>query len=327
MGNKMLPKVSVIIPVYKAEKYIEQCCTSLFEQTLQNMEFIFVDDCSPDNSVARLRQIVARYPHRESQTKILTHTSNRGVSYSRQQGLEAATGEFVIHCDSDDWVDIDMYQRMYDTAIREGADVVCCGFIIEHSDGRKRSVTVDEKKMWSKISFNLAPQTGSLCNKIVRLQNLRDANVRFPMDTNWGEDFCVSIAGLLISRKTVCLQDGYYHYRQNVDSITHTISRERCMQLVRVSYHVDEFLRQIGKKEEYKHELNYLKFQCKSRFLRDQSIRDIDFWRQTFPECHEEIMSYSVARYFKIASWLVAHHMAWLAIPILKIRDTKNKNP
>lgn len=325
MENKTQPKLSVIIPVYKAEKFIERCCKSLFEQTLDNIEYIFVDDCSPDNSVTLIREMVARYPDREPMVKILSHTPNKGVSFSREQGFEAATGEFIIHCDSDDWVDLDMYKTMYDIAIRENADEVCCGYVIEYSDGRIQECLVDEKRFCGKINFNLAPTTGSLVNKIVRLKNLRDAHVHFPIDTNWGEDFCVSIAGLLLSRKTVCIPDCFYHYWQNVDSITHTISRERCMQLLRVAAHVDDLLQQIDKKEEYQHELNYLKFQCKSRFLRDRSIRDIAFWKYTFPECHKEILSYPGSIYFKIASWLVVNHLTWLAMPILKLRDKKNK--
>lgn len=323
MENIICPKVSVIVPVYNAEKYIERCCVSLFEQTLQEMEFIFVDDCSPDRSVDIINEVASRYPNRVGQYKILTHTPNRGVSFSRQQGLDAAIGEFVIHCDSDDWVDIDMYQRMYDTAIKEDADEVCCGFVVEYFDGKKHRVALDEEKLCDKISFNLAPQTGSLVNKIVRLKNLRDANVHFPTDTNWGEDFCVSIAGLLLSRKTVCLPDCFYHYWQNTNSITHTVSRERCLELIRVPNHVEKFLLQIGKYEKYQDELDYLKFQCKSRFLRDKSVRDIVFWEEIFPECHSNILSFPCSMYFKFASWFIVHHLTWVAIIILKLRDSK----
>lgn len=319
------PKLSVIIPVYKAERFIERCCVSLFEQTLDNIEYIFVDDCSLDNSMNIVRMVAARYPEREPMVKILSHTPNRGVSFSRQQGLDVAIGEFVIHCDSDDWVDLDMYKTMYDTAIREGADVVCCGYMIEYSDGRKQKCYVEEKTLCRKVRFNISPTTGSLVNKIVRLQNLRDVNVHFPQDTNWGEDFCVSIAGLLLSRKTICLPNCYYHYWQNVESITHTISRERCLELLRVAGHVDEFLQQIGKRDEYEYELNYLKFQCKSRFLLDKSVRDIKFWLQTFPDCHKNIMSYPSALYFRVVSWMVVHHLNWIALPILKLRDNKKR--
>lgn len=326
MENRNNPKISVIVPVYKAEKYIERCCISLFEQTLQDIEYIFVDDCSPDKSIQLIRSVALRYPNREGQIKILSHSPNKGVSFTRQQGFDAATGEFVTHCDSDDWVDVDMYQRMYETAIKENADEVCCGFTVEYSDGRKHRVILDGEKLSGKICFSLAPQTGSLVNKIVRMKNLRDANVHFPLDTNWGEDFCVSIAGLILSRKTVCLQDCFYHYWQNSESITHTITSERCMELVRVAEHVEKFLRHVGKIEEYKFQMNYLKFQCKSRFLRDKTIRNIDMWLKLYPECHINIFSYGGAVYLKTAAWLVVHHLAFFAILILKLRDFRRQN-
>lgn len=323
MGINKTPKVSVIVPIYKAEKFIERCCVSLFEQTLDDMEFIFVDDCSPDNSIAMIRDIMKRYPNREPQIKILTHTPNRGVSFTRQQGFEAATGEFVIHCDSDDWVELDMYESMYNTAIIEDADVVCCGYSVEYANGRKQDVLCNKENLCSKVVFNLAPQTGSLCSKIVRLSNLRNANVSFPQDTNWGEDFCVSIAGLVLSKKTVVLDSCFYHYWQNTDSITHTISKTKCLELTKVPQHVEEFLLSAGLLQKYKHQLNYLKFQSKAVLLRDKGVRDIKLWKSIYPECHYDIFSYRYPLYFKIASWFISHNMTAVAKPILLLKDSR----
>ena len=96
------PFVSVVIPVYEAEAFIERCCRSLFEQTLDEMEFIFVSDGSKDKSIALIKEVLNDYPNRQTQTKIIDRKENRGVSYTRQEGLSHATGEYVIHCDSDD---------------------------------------------------------------------------------------------------------------------------------------------------------------------------------------------------------------------------------
>ena len=158
MENTNKPKLSVIIPVYKAEKFIERCCVSLFEQTLDNIEYIFVDDCSPDNSVNKIREIVARYPEREPMVKILSHSPNRGVSFSRQQGLEAATGEFVIHCDSDDWVDQDMYESAYKAAIDNDADVVRMGYITEYS------VRVGKRR--TRVYYHLEPKGAEFLQQV-----------------------------------------------------------------------------------------------------------------------------------------------------------------
>ena len=132
------PKVSVIIPVYGVEKYIEQCARSLFEQTMQEgIEFIFIDDCSPDRSIGILKEVLKEYPHREPQVKIIRHSENQGSGGTRRTGVENATGEYVIHCDSDDWVEPDMYETLYRKAAKEDADIVGCDYI---SECRKKRV-------------------------------------------------------------------------------------------------------------------------------------------------------------------------------------------
>ena len=98
-----IPKVSVIIPVYNAEKYLHRCLESLFAQTLAEIEYIFIDDASPDNSFAILSEWIEQND-RKNQVKIIRHACNMGVSQSRQDGMDVATGEFIIHCDPDDWI-------------------------------------------------------------------------------------------------------------------------------------------------------------------------------------------------------------------------------
>ena len=128
-----MPKVSVIVPVYNVEKYIERCVRSLFEQTLDDIEYIFVDDCSPDNSISIVKSVSEDYPNRKNNIKYCIHNKNRGLTSTRNTGLAVATGDFIAHCDSDDWVTKDAYQIMYEAAISEDADMTICDFFI--SDG------------------------------------------------------------------------------------------------------------------------------------------------------------------------------------------------
>ena len=108
-----MPKVSVIVPIYNVEKYIERCLRSLFEQTLDDIEYIFVNDCTPDNSMIILEKILKEYPHRIKQVKIINHEQNQGQAGARTSGMKAMTGEYMIHCDPDDWVELDMYEIMF----------------------------------------------------------------------------------------------------------------------------------------------------------------------------------------------------------------------
>lgn len=123
-----MPKVSVIIPVYGVELYIGKCAKSLFEQSLENIEFIFVDDCTKDNSIAIIQQLLENYPNRKKQTLILHHEENLGLPKARLTGIQKATGEYIVHCDGDDWIELDMYQSMYELAIAENSDIVICDY-------------------------------------------------------------------------------------------------------------------------------------------------------------------------------------------------------
>ena len=122
------PKVSVIIPVYNVEKYIERCARSLFGQTLDDIEYIFIDDCSTDNSIFIMQNILEEYPKRKNSVKIIRHSVNKGVGQTRQDGIDVASGQYLIHCDPDDWVDASIYQKLYSEAILKSAEMVICDF-------------------------------------------------------------------------------------------------------------------------------------------------------------------------------------------------------
>lgn len=117
-----MSKVCVIIPVYKAEVYIEKCTRTLFGQTLDNLEYIFVDDCSPDHSIEVMERVLNEFPNRKSQVKVIRHEVNQGVSAARQHGVGAADAEYIIHCDPDDYLELDMYEAMYRKAKEDNND-------------------------------------------------------------------------------------------------------------------------------------------------------------------------------------------------------------
>ena len=104
----------------------------------ENIEFIFVDDCSPDNSVHILNNVLEAYPKRKANTIIVRLPSNQGTANARQRGLEEAHGEYIIHCDSDDWVDKDIYKTLYDTALSTRSDVVMCDYVLEFGNKKCR---------------------------------------------------------------------------------------------------------------------------------------------------------------------------------------------
>lgn len=223
-----MPKVSVIIPVYGVERYIERCAVSLFEQTLDDIEYIFVDDCSPDRSIEILNQVIGEYPRRKDQVQIIHHASNQGLALARQTGLKAATGEYIAHCDSDDWVDNDMYSQMYSEAITNNSDVVICDYILTNgtSDmGIIKSCHADTPKQEIKnCLFQRDPW--SLWNKLFRKKVY--SNIQYPKDA-MGEDMATTIQLLWNCESMSYISKPYYKYYYNPESITKKVTRENCI--------------------------------------------------------------------------------------------------
>ena len=118
------PRVSVLIPVYNVENYIERCAVSLFEQTYENIEYVFVNDCTPDGSIQVLEQLMKRYPLREKSTRIINHTVNRGLAVARNTAVQNCSGEFIIHVDSDDYVELNLVKTLVNQQLSSKADIV-----------------------------------------------------------------------------------------------------------------------------------------------------------------------------------------------------------
>ena len=118
------PLVSIIVPVYNAENFIEKCAATLFEQDYDNIEYIFVNDCTPDNSIKVLNRVIENFPNRKDNIKIINKLKNEGLPQARKTGLENSNGKYIMHVDSDDWVELDMVSSLVKEAIKTDADMV-----------------------------------------------------------------------------------------------------------------------------------------------------------------------------------------------------------
>lgn len=212
--------VSIIIPVYGVEKYIERCAISLFEQTMENIEYIFVDDCSPDNSINILRTVLSRYENRTPHTKIVRMPKNSGQAAVRRYGLSLATGEYVIHCDSDDWVELNMYETLYATAVKGNYDIVICDYYNSQDNGIDTHITQlvsDDKNEFIRGILNESIHA-SLCNKLVR-RSIYNNDIIYPKD-NLREDLTLMVQFAYYANSIKHINAPYYHYYCNVNSIT-----------------------------------------------------------------------------------------------------------
>ena len=209
------PKVSVIVPVYKAEKYIERCVKSLFEQTLSDLEYIFVDDYSPDKSIEVMQKVLEDYPHRKPQVKLIKHEINQGVAAARQHGMELATGEYIIHCDPDDWAELTMYEELYQNARNSNADLVWCDFYREtESDGVKIECQIINPVTKDNLLNNLCRGKiyGATWNKLIKREILKQYGIAFIPNLNVCEDLWLIIQLLNNDITISYLNRPLYHY-------------------------------------------------------------------------------------------------------------------
>ena len=224
-----MSKVSVIIPVYSVEGYIERCARSLFEQTLDSIEFLFIDDCTPDRSIDILNRIIAEYPQRKDQIIIHKMEKNSGQAAVRKWGMLNATGDYIIHCDSDDWVDSTMYEKMYTNAIKNDADVVICGYYISDYNGlHKQCSSVKCSDKSSIIADLLKFDDWCVWNKLVKRSIFNRRDYIFPKE-NMGEDVLMTIQNLYFAQKISYVEEPLYNYFLNNSSITHQISPQKLL--------------------------------------------------------------------------------------------------
>lgn len=213
-----MPKISVIIPVYKVEEYLKRCVDSVIGQTLRNIEIILVDDGSPDNCPA----ICDEYAKKDDRVRVI-HKKNGGVSEARNVGIEAALGEFIGFVDPDDYIEADMYEYLYDLVKKENAEISMCEFFHcyqgkEPEKNEKISVeTVDsETAIYYVLESKRASMT--LVNKIYK-REIFDDNLRFPVG-KVQEDAFLIVDILDRAKKVVISNFQKYYYYHRINSIT-----------------------------------------------------------------------------------------------------------
>lgn len=213
--------VSVCIPVYKVEKYIEKCARTLFEQTMTDgIEFIFVNDCTPDKSIDVLEKVLEEYPHRKAQTRIIHHEKNRGPVAARNTAIKNASGNYIICCDSDDWIDLELYETMYRKALETDADVVCCSMIWKRKITSKIIPVIADTPA-EYVKKNVGTHLNHLVTKLYRKEIVTGSILDVPGHLRMCEDMFCNLLMLEKCQKIAFVRDVYYYYMQHPDSGSH----------------------------------------------------------------------------------------------------------
>lgn len=236
-------KISVIIPAYNTEEYMEECLDSLLQQTIGDLEIIVVNDGSTDGTHDILERYGAEYPEK---IKVF-HKENGGQASARNLALKHAKGEYLGFVDSDDWIDLDMYEVMYNKAKEEDADIVICD-MVDHYPNE----TIYHKASRFTDKFRVTP---SACNKIFRREFAE--GVTFP-EGLWYEDFEFTTKQLMKTEKISVVHEGFYHCHCREVSTMNNNNAHMNKDILTVIQNIDAFAVEKGWAEKYADVIEYL---------------------------------------------------------------------
>lgn len=315
-------KLSVIVPIFKVEKFIERCVCSLMEQTMEDVEFIFVDDASPDNSISILKKCIERYPQRRPMIKIVTHKTNKGLPAARNTGLRMAEGEYIFHCDSDDFVEHNMCERMYQAAIEGNYDLVYCDYFLSYENTERKIIN---KEYTDVDSFLYEGLLGGITkynvwNKLVKKTIYSNYDISFPDGHGMGEDMTmICLAACCKSVKYI--DSALYHYNKvNTNAFSFSFTEKH---LSDIQFNVDRTISFIKKRIEDPKSpyIEYFKLNTKLPFLFSDQYDNYRTWSSLWPESNRFIMKNSAQPLrTRIVQWFASKHLyflVWLYFTIL----------
>lgn len=323
--NMESPKVTVIIPVYNVAAFIEKCAVSIFEQTLDSLEILFLDDCGLDNSVEIIEDTLKKYPGRNSQTRIIKLPSNGGIAAVRWQGIIEAKGQYVIHCDGDDWVDLDLYERLYNTAIEQNAEIVVCDEIHECKDGsRLHEINTlpenckDVVKNWYKFTL------GMFChNKLVRRSLYIEHDILPWKGLNMWEDNGLITRLFYYGNKLAQIHGSCYHYnRTNMNAMTSGYGIKQVEQMIGIAEHLTDFFKSKPDAKEFEKTVMAFQFLARINLVTD-SFANLRRYNNTFIGS-EIIIPYLDSNAFsakgRFRFRMVQYHLGWLFVLMFKVK-------
>jgi len=312
--DKSLPLVSVLVPIYNVENYIEKCTRSLFEQTYHNIEYIFVDDCSTDNSINILKNVLDEYPIKKKQTQIITHETNKGSAAARNTGLDSAKGKYLMFADPDDYADKHWIEYLLNHAENTESDIVFCDYynvygenIIQMSQPKQKKHIDYIKNMYS---------TGNLWTKIYKKKLFDDNLIRFPSGLNVMEDLITNIKLYHFAKKIEKISKSLYYYvRTRNESLTGINYKKNIsvnLDMVENIKGIESFYVEKNIIKDLELELSLLKLISKDNLLiNSNSVEILKTWKNIFPESNKYLSKSHLPLHYKIIG-ISAIHNIWI---------------
>lgn len=237
-------KISVLVPVYGVEKYIERCAESLFSQSYNDLEFVFVDDCTPDRSIDVLRSVMQRYPAREAQVKIIHNEKNSGIGAVRQKLIDSCTGDCLTFVDSDDYIPHDAIRLLADEMNRSGADMVDGGWqrVTRYGiSAVNKPYQGHDNRRYLSLMLCQNIVSNRMWGRLYRRSLFTENNIRLVPGIDFCEDFSVMTRLMFYADRSFINDPVYFYSDDNAGSYTHTTSPKHVRSFLRSNRVVLDF--------------------------------------------------------------------------------------
>lgn len=316
MKDSGKPMVSVIVPVYNAFATLPVCLNSLVAQTYKNLELLFVDDGSTDESLSLLYGFAERFATEERKIKVLCHNGNRGVAAARNTGLQHAEGDYIYSVDADDSLAPDALASMVLDASVNNADIVGIEWYLSFQSNKRymtqpvcfTPLDVVQKMMSGVMRWNL-------WLFLVKRSLYTDNHIQFIEGMNMGEDMMVMIKLLMCASNISMLHKPFYYYHRygNDNSLTKIYSAEHIAQVMVNVHEIEAYLKNVSGFNNVQRYIHFLKLNIKLPLLMTDEERCYRQWLDWFPESNMFVMSNrQLPLRVRMVQWLAVHRLFFL---------------
>lgn len=307
------------MPIYKVEQYIEKTLDSIFTQTYPYLDYVFVNDCSPDNSLQVLKDTIAKHRIEANRYTIVSHTQNEGIAVSRTDCIANAKGDYVYFVDSDDWIEKETVEQMVSATKGGSIDIVGCDYMKDYLSSKTTChhdnyADTCRENLYKCLNYDIA----TVLWKLLIRRELFD-NFKITPHVDIVEDYIMSVKLYYYAKSFVAIPKAFYHYVQ------YNQARVSLQTLWSITMHikgveeVEQFCREKGLyNDEVAYKLLLRKFNIKSNFVLNKQLLDIIAYQKTFPEAKGIWREMNYSRKERVKFWLAEHGLLSIFNYIMK---------
>lgn len=315
--------ISIIVPIFGVEKYISKFAHSLLSQSMtDNIEYIFIDDCTQDSSIRILKSVISEYPTLKDRCYIFHHRTNRGLAASRNTGMSYAKGTYVLHIDSDDWLSPYMLETMAQTIIKdETIDVVICDYYGAYSKKNieyHQNIPHESKDLFKKMlkgEILYAPW-----NKLIKRSLFNKYKIEWTEGLNMWEDVSVIPKIIYYSKRIAYIPQALYYYnQQNVNSYSKNWNTNSVLNVCQAYKIINMFVNDLNDNDDYKKELEEFAIKTEFAILSHSPFSKTKYILSAFPKITiMQIFDSSLPIYEKVGFILYKHSLHKMGNLLLK---------